>query len=60
VAQAPVWFQRFSRLRTEAGLTFEQALVVYELLDAARAFGTQTIADSAWTSLQRAYDRDQS
>jgi hypothetical protein len=54
-----VWYGRFTSLRS-AGLSFEQATAVYSMLESGRLFGTQTIADSAWTSLLRAYDRDES
>lgn len=49
-----VWEQRFWQLRT-VGLTYDQASVVYDLLNEAHAFGSQTIADSAKASMDEVY-----
>ena len=49
-----VWKRRWERLR-EAGLTFEQAQIVYRVLDETRAFGYQWTADTAYKDLEEAY-----
>jgi hypothetical protein len=49
-----VWKRRWERLR-EAGITFEQAKIVYRVLDETRAFGYQWTADTAYKDLEEAY-----
>jgi hypothetical protein len=56
-AKTSVWVQRFETLKT-SGVTFEQALVVYRIIDDARGFRTQTLATYAMAALRRVYGKD--
>jgi len=57
MTQSSVWLQRFEALKA-SGVTFEQAVVVHGIIDDARGFHTQRLADYAMTVLLRVYGRD--
>lgn len=47
-----VWGSRFRTLRDEDGLNDDQLVAVYHMIEDARGFRFQHIADSAWRQLQ--------
>lgn len=50
------WHRRWLNFRA-AGITYEQARMVFELLDETGAFGSRTLAEIAASKLELAYDR---
>lgn len=51
---SPVWRERWTRLK-DAGLTVEQAKVVYALIEEVNGHHTQTLATLSWDELENVF-----